>query len=442
MATTPNEPLLAQCADVLLSRQPPDHQPPEIRSLLKKLEYTTDDPEPVNRHHAALLRAAAGFTRLFQLRAPDAPGLIIFGAECDPGSIHPGGLGQRPLPASGLGLSFRAAFESCVGEGIELMSQFESRSDTLFRATPSECAASDAILSSLPAVHPAGTSLDWITAQHALDHHTVAIPADFCLRRGSGHNLTPPWPLSIGCAAGPSPEAAMLHALLELIERDAAALWWRGGLRGRLIPLDSTPTRHAIDLLTRIRRTTQRRRSWLLDITTNLAVPCVAAISVAPDGHGFACGLAARLDLTQAAEAAILEMCQMELAHHVVAAKRSESGDDALNAIDRAHLRRAAELDLNECLLLHPVPSPAGQMLDVTTTDTAASLRQLTEHLAAHAVETFKLDLTRRESGIPVLRMVCPTLEKEPSPIIGSRLQAVIQRTGGGHRYTRGIPLM
>ena len=442
MAIPPNEPLLAQCANVLLSGQPPDRQPPEIRSLLKALEYATDDPEPLNRHRAALLRAAAGFTRLFRLRPPEAPGLIVFGAEVDPSFIDPGGLGQRPLPASGLGLSFRSAFESCVGEGIELLSQFESTRDSLFHATPAECEASHTVISHFPPGMPPDSPLGWITAQHALARHTVAIPADLCLRRGSGHGFTPPWPLSIGCAAGPSPEAAMLHGLLELIERDAAALWWRGGQRGRLIPLDGAASRHAIDLLTRIRRATQRRRSWLLDITTDLAVPCVASLSVTQDGRGFACGLAARLTLTQATEAAILEMCQMELAHQVIAAKRSESGDDALNAIDRAHIRRATDLDLNTCLLLHPMPSPAGQMVEIETNDIASALRHLTEHLAGHAVETFTIDLTRPAYGVPVMRMVCPALEKEPSPLIGDRLQTSMRRTGGGHQYTNGIPLM
>jgi hypothetical protein len=33
-------------------------------------------------------------------------------------------------------------------------------------------------------------------------------------------------------------------------------------------------------------------------------------------------------------------------------------------------------------------------------------------------------------------------LEKEPSHVIGDRLQAAIDSTGGGHAHTRGIPLM
>ena len=42
----------------------------------------TSDSE--TRHRALLLRAASRFVRVFQLTAPDAPGLIAFGAEFDP----------------------------------------------------------------------------------------------------------------------------------------------------------------------------------------------------------------------------------------------------------------------------------------------------------------------------------------------------------------------
>jgi ribosomal protein S12 methylthiotransferase accessory factor len=65
----------------------------------------------------------------------------------------------------------------------------------------------------------------------------------------------------------------------------------------------------------------------LLDITTDIGVPCVAAVSCQPDGSGFAFGLSARPQLV----AAITEMCRLELSDAVISAKRSERGDAALN---------------------------------------------------------------------------------------------------------------
>jgi hypothetical protein len=76
-----------------------------------------------------LRRFAAGcgpVSRVFELAAPDAPGLVSFGAQFDPGiadSMHAGG------PA--FGVSPRDAFQGCIGEGIEYLSQLQHRDDLL-----------------------------------------------------------------------------------------------------------------------------------------------------------------------------------------------------------------------------------------------------------------------------------------------------------------------
>ena len=119
----------------------------------------------------------------------------------------------------------------------------------------------------------------------------------------------------------------MLHGLCELVERDAAGLWWRGGMRGRPLALDDPAVGEAAALLAGLRRGNGSRRTWLLDITTDLGIPAVAAVSCHADGKGFACGLGARPTLAGAARGAIMELCQCELAHAVVAAKRAEGGE-------------------------------------------------------------------------------------------------------------------
>src|SRR5436853_7799008 len=61
----------------------------DVRLLLQALDYIpTQQLHQIDRglmhHRALLLRAASRFARVFQLAAPDAPGLISFGAEFDP----------------------------------------------------------------------------------------------------------------------------------------------------------------------------------------------------------------------------------------------------------------------------------------------------------------------------------------------------------------------
>jgi ribosomal protein S12 methylthiotransferase accessory factor len=179
----------------------------------------------------------------------------------------------------------------------------------------------------------------------------------------------------------------------------------------------------------------------LLDITTDIGVPCVAAVSCQPDGFGFAFGLAARPKPEAAARSAILEMCQIELAHAVVAAKRAERGDAALNAQDRTHLQRATMINADRCLLLQPVPERT-EHLAITTTDPDAVLRLIVQRLEDLGFETFGLDLTRPRFAVPVARVIAPGLQLEPSEIVTARLADTIARTGGGTTYTGGVALI
>src|SRR5262245_24897031 len=55
--------------------------------LLTELGYVSPagvEPDDETRHRARMLRIAAQFIRIFELSAPEAPGLLAFGAEIDP----------------------------------------------------------------------------------------------------------------------------------------------------------------------------------------------------------------------------------------------------------------------------------------------------------------------------------------------------------------------
>jgi ribosomal protein S12 methylthiotransferase accessory factor len=248
--------------------------------------------------------------------------------------------------------------------------------------------------------------------------------------------------LGTGSAAGASWEAAALHGLLELIERDAASLWWRGGKRGRTISPRHEASLMADSLLVQLRaNASTQRRSCLLDITTDLAVPCVAAVSCRPDGFGFAFGLAGRPSLEAAVRSAILEMCQIELAQSVAETKRRERGESALNERDRVHLRRSTTINSDRCLLLQPLPEQT-EHLAIAMTDPRTVLQLMVRRLEQFGIETFGLDLTRPQFAIPAARVIAPGLQLEPSKIVTARLADTIVRTGGGSRYTGEVALM
>lgn len=444
--------LFASAASLLLNAQ--ERRASDAQHLLDELNYAPAAADrasihPETLHRAHLLTAASRFARVFQLAAPDAPGLLSFGGEFDPAIADPLHAGSSTTGVSGVGLSLQEAFQGCIGEGIEYLSQLQNGSDALFAADIADGSAKlggpalelVAALSERRTRPEAG--LSWHRVIRLTDGSEMFLPADLCLRRSpTQREFTPPFPLSIGSAAGPSWAAAALHGLLELIERDAASLWWRGGQRGRLIGPQDQAYAVAQTLVPRLRGlTSARRRTWLLDITTDIGVPCVAAVSCRPDGYGFAFGLAARPTLKSAARSAILEMCQIELALAVVVAKRNERGEAALNAQDRAHLDRATMINSNRCVLLQPVPERAAY-LDIPAFDPATVLLRIVQRLQELGIETFCVDLTRPRFMVPVARVIAPGLQLEPSEIVTARLADTIARTGGGMRYTGGIALI
>ncbi|HUB95649.1 MAG TPA: YcaO-like family protein, partial [Stellaceae bacterium] len=386
-----------------------------------------------------MLRAAAKFRRLFRLGVPDAPGVTFFGGEADPAILGARHKGAALGNLAGSGLTTERAFEACVGEGIEYLSQFVDDNDPVERGMLGRYAGAydEATRRFVSAVlADARDDVSWIPARRLADGGTAWFPLDLCLRRPqTEQDLSPPLKLSTGCAAGPTIEAATLRAALELIERDAVALWWRGGRRGRAIAPDSEAGRAAADLLDGARLGSDERRTWLLDITTDVAVPAVAALSTRADGYGFAFGLAARLSLAEAAPAALFELFQVELGQHVVAAKRQESGDEALNDTDRRQLRRATLFDTSDCALLRP-DGGADALSSIEAEGPAAGLAHVLGRFEALGIAAYAIDLTRRALGVPVVRVLAPGLQLEPCQIVGPRLARLISETGGGALHT------
>jgi ribosomal protein S12 methylthiotransferase accessory factor len=433
--------LFATAAALLRGQQPEGAGLREAQSLLQDLDYglsAETGPHDETLHRARLLEAVGQFARIFQLGAPEAPGLFCFGAEVDPATIDSIHRGSALLSVSGVGFSMQEAFQRCVGEGIEYLSHLQSGGDRLVPAGAD--GGSARILPDFVAERAADRQLSWYPARRLADGREVLLPADLCLRRPQAkRDFAVPFPLSIGSAAGRSVDGALLHGLLELIERDAASLWWRGGCRPRA--LDARDV--GADALLQALRPPglARRRTWLLDITTDIGVPTVAAVSCGSDGYGVAFGLASRPTLAAAARSAMLEMCQLELAYAVIEAKRRERGEAGLNAKDRLHLDRATKINADQCLLLQPSPEP-GEHISVDASEPRAAIEIIARRMDSLGIESFFIDLTRPRFAVPMARVIAPALQIEPSEIVTPRLAEMIARTGGGAVYTGGIALL
>jgi ribosomal protein S12 methylthiotransferase accessory factor len=399
------------------------------------------------RYGDAMRQAARLPGRLFLLGSSSAPGLRFVGGEVDAKRAPVPTSLQGSFSLAGSGESLVDALASCVGEGVERLSQVEQPGDVVATLSAQEAAhrampAARNPIEGLLAVRPLppGTLVSMVRGRAPGSDREVLLPADWCLRtQPQGPLAIPGAALSTGCAAGPSFEAAAARALLELVERDAASLWWIGGQQPRPLAENGAAMAEAVRLLGALRQDSRERTSWLLDITTDLEIPSVAAVSVDGDGRGLSCGLAARLTFEQAVRAAILEMCQMELALPIVEAKRRQRGEAALNEVDRRHLARAS-IDAGACGLLRPSGVPrreSGQPAG----DAGEELALLGAIFTACGLEPALVDLTRPGFGIPVVCARAPQLQLMPCDWATPRLQRMRERTGGGERWTGGVAL-
>jgi thiazole/oxazole-forming peptide maturase SagD family component len=388
---------------------------------------------------AELVALAGRLTRVFSIASPFAPGLHCIGGEVAIDSDPAVASSAVRLSVAGNGETLAAAFVSCLGEAADFLSQFERPGDIEAGTSNSDRTNFVADGWIAEAMSHADRKIDWIKASDASTGDIAVLPADLCLRRPPTRRaIEPVGALSSGAAAGPSFETAALRAVLELCERDAAAMWWLGGCRPKRFALEHPATKTGAELIERLRQGETARRTMLLDITTDNGVPVVAAVSVGHDGRGMACGLSSRLAASDAARAAVLEMCQMEMAAPVAEAKRAEAGDAVLNEADRRHLRRAA-FAAADCELLHPreiswhkASGPAA----------ALGLKGLIGHLRDRGIRLFLVDHSRQDIGVAVARAVSPDLQPFSAAVSTKRFARARRDNDGSGIAERETPLL
>ena len=236
------------------------------------------------------------------------------------------------------------------------------------------------------------------------------LPTSFCY-----YGYRTPDPLfaradSNGCAAGSVIEEAVLQGLLELIERDAVALWWYNRLRRRAVDLESVEDvfvsgliRHYGDL---------RRDLWALDVTSDFGIPTFAALSRRVDKaeEDIIYGFGAHLDPNVALARALAELSQSLEA--VPSATGPESTRTYRGGPDAVRWWRTVRA--SEASYLMPDREAGTRRLSDFKNLASDDLRQdivtCTKLAAKRGIEILVLDQTRPDVGFPVVRVVAPGL--------------------------------
>ncbi|MEW1686392.1 TOMM precursor leader peptide-binding protein [Streptomyces sp. NPDC091265] len=213
---------------------------------------------------------------------------------------------------------------------------------------------------------------------------------------------------SNGTAAGGTLEDAVLQGFLELVERDALALWWYNRTRHPAVDLDAFDD----PWITELRRVhaSLNREVWVLDVTSDLGIPVMAALSRRTDGDAqdIMLGFGAHHDPAIALRRALTELNQMM--PHVVAPDGGVSRAVAEDPDVREWLRTATVAG-------HPYLLPAdcestgpGTHPYTPHDDLYEDIDAAVELLRAKGMELLVLDQTRPDVGLPVVKVVVPGL--------------------------------
>ena len=215
------------------------------------------------------------------------------------------------------------------------------------------------------------------------------------------------WGDSNGNAAGNTLEEAIVQGFFELVERDAVALWWYNRLRRPSVDLSSFDDPYIGHLVNHY--ASLNREVWTLDLTSDLGIPVVAAISRrtdrAPEEILFAFG--AHFDPHIAAVRALTEMNQFLPA--VINVDRD--GRYAFDDPDAVHWWKTASLEREPYLV--PADGAAtrmGNWVDRSTDDSAEDVRIAQRIVEERGLEFLVLDQTRPDIGLPVAKVVVPGL--------------------------------
>ena len=215
---------------------------------------------------------------------------------------------------------------------------------------------------------------------------------------------------SNGLAGGNCLEEAILQGCLELIERDAVAIWWYNQLRRPGVDLDRVEDPWVHDV--RDYYGSLGRTLWALDLTHDLGIPCFAALSARSVGASEEpiFGFGAHLDASIALSRAITEVNQMlPTVLRSGAERRRQLLPDFAEAIA---WWEHARLDEHPHLLPDPEWPPVDpHAYEVPrTANLLDDVQYCIDRARAGGLDVLVHDLTRPDVGYPVAKVLVPGL--------------------------------
>ena len=342
------------------------------------------------------------------------PGLVVYAGKTSQivGASRSGRTYYcRPQETIGVAASSTDAKIVCLAEGVERYSvRYRERHDMLREAYKNlgerALHSVDITLETNDEENCAEEIIDWIPAESLLFSHMRFVPANLVYLSFDEESEVD----TNGCAAGDTLRAATLSALLELIERDAVAIWWY-----------SRACRPSIDLASfcsaRIQAVLSAADSCnlhvdVLDLTTDFEIPVFVAVA-SGERSGIALGMAAHVDPERCAWRALTEMS--------AGMTTTSCTGDRQRWLERAYIE-----DLDH---LRPT-DVTRRFYALPELDTDNLLDNVLGKFRSLGLDALRVELTRPELRIPVVRMFAPGLRPLQRRLAPGRLYDVPVKLG------------
>ena len=207
---------------------------------------------------------------------------------------------------------------------------------------------------------------------------------------------------SNGCAAGNTIEEAIAQGFLELVERDAYAIWWYNRLQRAEVDLGQFDDTYIRDLRDQLAET--GRRLWVLDVTSDLGIPTFVAIThwMQNGQENIEFGSGAHFDTRIALLRALTELNQF------LSIGLMGGGTGEKSSLDGTTPLRLGE---------HPYLTPSGNPLvqpglgsKFGHLDTREQVTACVRLAKRAGLDFLVLDQTRPDIDVPVVRVIVPGL--------------------------------
>jgi ribosomal protein S12 methylthiotransferase accessory factor len=208
---------------------------------------------------------------------------------------------------------------------------------------------------------------------------------------------------SNGCAAGNTLEEAIVQGFLELVERDAYAIWWYNRSQRAEVDLSQFDDSYVRDLHSQLAET--GRKLWVLDVTSDLGVPTyVAVLHWMQNGQeNIEFGSGAHFDKRIALLRTLTELNQF-MSIGLMGGGTGEK--PSLDGVTPLRLEDYPFLTPNGGPMTRPDADPKAGLLDNTRDQVDACV-----DIATRAgLDFLVLNQTRPDVEVPVVRVIVPGL--------------------------------